>query len=392
MNTRVLDPEVQDFLRENEALDTVRLALKPQLFDGLPQQTLVQQLEGRKRSKQKLPSWYHAAGIYFPPKVNLEQTSSEITAQYKASLTTGESGIDLSGGFGVDTFYLAQSHQSFTYCERDPVLFPMACHNFKVLGADNIRCVEGDGIQFLQEHGGIFDTIYVDPSRRSNSKGKVFRLEDCAPDLTRHMELLLSQGRKILVKTSPLLDLQLGLLLLKEVATINILAIQNEVKELLWECHPGHDGPVSIRTRNWQHDSLQEFDLQLQEEADCSPEYGSPDKFLYEPNAAILKAGAFGWVGISYQLRKIAPHSHLYTAGHLKEFPGRRFRIHESLSFSKKGMKALQLKKANISTRNFPLSVAALRKRLRIKDGGDDYLFFTTDYNGKKIVLHCSKA
>lgn len=391
MNERLLDPEVQEYLLANEGVDPASVALKGDIFPGVSSRELAQQMDSRRRSKNKLPSWYGTPGIYFPPKLNIEQTSSERTAAYKASLVSGNTGIDLSGGLGVDTYYLSQKHRNFTYCERDENLFPVAKHNFKALDAMNINCISGDGIEYLRSSQEKYDTIFVDPSRRSDLKGKVFRLEDCSPDMTTHIDLLLSRTDLLLVKTSPLLDIQLGLQQLEQVASIHVLAIENEVKELLWECKPGYTGMVMVRTRNWNKTGLESFDFQLEMEKDCVPGYAHPQQYLYEPNSAVMKSGAFCLVGNEFELSKIAAHSHLYTADKRIDFPGRCFKVLRTLDFSKKSMKQLGISKANISTRNFPLTVAQLRKRFKISDGGQDYLFFTTTAAADKIVIHCRK-
>lgn len=390
MNKRLLAPAVQEFLRSRLGFDPAKLALETSNFEGIEPGELARQLNGLQRSREKLPTWHKNPSIYYPPNLNLEQTSSETTARYKAGLVSGKNGIDLSGGFGVDSFFLSDRHIAFTYCERDEELYPIAAHNLEQLGAKNLKAVRADGIKHLKESGEMFDTIFVDPSRRSDVKGKVFRLEDCSPDLTEHMPLLREKGRLILVKTSPLLDLQMGIRQLKDVKRIHVLAVNNEVKELLWECGEAH-GPIEVHTRNWYRNGVQEFDFQLEDESRCEADYTQPMEFLYEPNAAVLKSGAFCMAGSAFNLKKIGKHSHLYTGSGLIDYPGRVFRVVNSYPFSKKSMNRHKLPKANLSTRNFPLSVAELRKRFKIRDGGEDYLFFTTLEGGEKYVIHAKK-
>ena len=367
------------------------LLAKP-TFEGVLQKELAEQIEAKNKCKEKLPTWFRAPNIYYPNKLNIEQTSSELTAAYKARLTDGKSLVDLTGGFGVDTYFFSKKMAAVYHCEINQELSKIARHNFEILGQKNIECLPGNGIDFLKNVTTDFDWIYVDPSRRNDAKGKVFLLEDCLPNLPEHLSLLFQKTQHILVKTSPLLDIKLGIEALNFVKEIHVVAIHNEVKELLFVLEKGFTGSINIRTINIAPQQDDTFDFELGHEHASQVEFGEPSAYLYEPNAAILKSGGFKSVGKNYGLTKLHQHSHLYTSNSLVDFPGRRFKINQVLPYSKKSIKSLGVSKANITTRNFPISVAELRKKHKIKEGGNQYLFFTKSFNDSLLVLNCEKT
>nr|WP_313795263.1 class I SAM-dependent methyltransferase [uncultured Allomuricauda sp.] len=366
--------------------------LKKQLFEGISQKELFQQLEAKKKCEYKLPSWFNTTNIYYPNKVNIEQTSSEQTAAYKAKLLDGKSLLDLTGGFGVDAYYFSKQLDTVFHCEIDQELSEIANHNFKILGQNNITCVAEDGLQFLKNTTQKFDWLYIDPSRRDDVKGKVFLLKDCMPNVSENLPFLFKKSKNILIKTSPLLDISQSIKELDFVKEIHIVAINNEVKELLYILEHGFKDGILINTINLTKNQEVHFSFIMMEEASIVLEHDAPKKYLYEPNAVILKSGGFKTVAKTYKIKKLHQHSHLYTSDALVDFPGRRFKIIETIPYSKNRVNQLGLKKANVTTRNFPSTVAELRKRHKIKDGGDAYLFFTTDVNNKLIVLYCEKA
>ncbi|MFL1896164.1 THUMP-like domain-containing protein [Aquimarina sp. 2-A2] len=392
MNTKLLLPEVQDFIfkTSNESVDLTKLILAGSPFEGITIQELAQQIAGRQKALQKLNSWASCRDIIYPPTLNLEQTSSDTTATYKSALVSGDSLIDLTGGWGVDAFAFSQQIHQVLHCELNPTLSELATHNFEIRKANNIETKCGDGLAVLKTSEKL-DWIYVDPSRRSDTKGKVFFLQDCLPDVTVHQELFFEKADNILIKTSPLLDLQHGIETLKHVVKIHVVAVNNEVKELLWVLKKDHTGSVKITTANIHKQGTDIFTFKYGSRTLQQVSYGLPSDYLYEPNAAILKSGGFANVGETYELDKLHSNSHLYTSHTRVTFPGRLFKIIEVIPFSKKEVKRLGITKANITIRNFPDTVATLRKRLKIKDGGEDYLFFTTDLNERKIVIHAKK-
>ena len=327
--------------------------------------------------------------IFYPPKLNLEQTSSEITAKYKASIIKGKTIADTTGGFGVDSYYFSEKFKTVHHFEIDKCLSKIAQYNFSVLNKTNIHCASENGISNIQNNQ--YDVIYSDPSRRHNLKGKVFFLNDCEPNIPKQLDALLKHCPTILIKSSPMLDISVGIEELANVAEIHIIAVNNEVKELLWLIKSGFNKSPIIKTINFAKDNNELFNFEWLQNAEIS--YSLPIKYLYEPNAAIMKSGAFNLIAERYSLHKLHKHTHLYTSDKLIGFPGRRFIINEVIPYQKKILKTnLHFTKANISIRNFPEKVSELRKKLKIKDGGNDYLFFTTSENDKKLVLTCSKV
>ncbi|WP_319946564.1 class I SAM-dependent methyltransferase [Flagellimonas myxillae] len=365
--------------------------LKKPLFEGISQKELVAQLETKKKCHKKLPSWFNTPNIYYPNKLNIEQTSSERTAAYKAGLMHGKRLLDLTGGLGVDCYYFAKKMETVFHCEMDSNLSEIANHNFQVLGQNNIHCIAGNGLEILVSIHEKFDWVFVDPSRRDDVKGRVFLLKDCLPNIPEALSMIFQKTSKVLIKTSPLLDITQGIAELKFVKEIHVVAVQNEVKELLYFLEHGYSGEVQIKTVNLLQDREVAFNFTFSDEQQTAVQFGKPEAYLYEPNAAVLKSGGFKSVAASFGLKKLHQHSHLYTTDKQIDFPGRAFKIERVLPYSKKELKSLSLKKANITTRNFPLTVAALRKTHKIKDGGDSYLFFTRTENDQLIVLDCTK-
>lgn len=391
MNKAILNEGIQVFLRNNLKTTASDLALRGSPFTGISSSELAQQLTGLQKAEKKLPTWFKNSNIYYPQKLNLEQTSSETTAKYKASMVKGKTLIDLTGGLGIDDFFFAENFEEVIHCELNAELSEIAVHNFKQLGRKNISVKNVDSIEYLKETDQDFDCIYADPARRDNAGGKVFRLADCLPNVPENLNLFFSKSDSILIKTSPLLDLQAGILELRFVAEIHIVAVHNEVKELLWLLKKENRSETKIKTLNFTKKGLEEFEGILNKPT-AEVNYSLPQNFLYEPNTAIMKSGLFNEIASQTQTEKLHANSHLYTSEKGINFPGRKFKIIDIEDYKpgtlKKKFKNL---KANITTRNFPESVVVLRKKFKIKDGGKNYLFFTTNINNEKIVLVCEK-
>ncbi|WP_299336758.1 class I SAM-dependent methyltransferase [uncultured Psychroserpens sp.] len=392
MNSEILNIEIQAFINKNLDSEVSKLLLKGTDFEQVSTKELIEQIEAKLKSKKKLPTWFGTENIYYPNKLNIEQTSSELAALHKSQLLSGNSIIDITGGFGVDCYYFSKQFKNVTHCEINETLSSIVKHNYKYLGVTNIHTITEDGLKYLSSHDHTYDWIYIDPSRRHDSKGKVFFLKDCLPDVPSHLEDLFRYSHNIAVKTSPLLDLTVGLNELKYVKEIHIVAIKNEVKELLWILENGFNNDVIVKTVNIMENKKNVFSFQLNTEAIAKVTYGSPQNYLYEPNAAILKSGGFNSVSESLKLSKLHQHSHLYTSENLIEFPGRSFEVKSVIDYNKKNLKVLNISKANVTTRNFPETVQQLRKKYRIKDGGNTYLFFTTNNFNEKIVIVCYKV
>lgn len=393
MNLNLLLPEVQDYLEQQENTDLSRFILSGSPFENIGIQELAQQLEGRQKTRDKLPSWYRTPGIYFPPKINLEQTSGEEAAAYKSALVSGKALADLTGGLGVDSYYFSKKIDEITYCEINASLAKIAVHNFQQLGAENIKVHTEDGIEFLKNTTVHYDHIFMDPSRRTMAKAKVFLLKDCVPNVPENLEFLLTKAERIMVKTSPLLDIQAALEELRAVCEIHIIAVKNEVKELLFVLKNGSlPSEIKLYTANITSSQIEKTATSYQEALQEEVSYSDPLNYLYEPNAALMKSGLFNWVGNFYKLNKLHPNTQLYTSESYVDFPGRRFKIDAKISYSKKNINNLYKgTKANITTRNFKETVTQLRKKFKISDGGSRYLFFTTCADGSQWVLDCSK-
>ncbi|MEZ4901908.1 MAG: class I SAM-dependent methyltransferase [Spirosomataceae bacterium] len=357
----------------------------------------IEQIEARQKAKLKLPAWVAIPDLIFPKVVSVEQSSSEPTARYKASLISGQLLIDATGGMGIDTYFFSKHSQSVIYIEQNPVLVHHARHNFSVLKAKNIRCISGNSLDFLRQWTGKADWLYLDPARRASGNRRVIALTDCEPDVMANWSLLRQKARHLLIKASPLLDIKQTLLTLPAISRVHVVAIENECKELLFELseEASTQPHCLITTINFKNDGTQQvFNFDWEEETNTVVALSNPARYVYEPNVAILKAGAFKAIAKQYQLAKIAAHSHLYTSANLvSDFPGRLFEV---LAVVKADFKALvpflPAGKANLTLRNFPGTTDELRKKLKLKEGGDVYLLATTLSNGDKRLLVCKKA
>ncbi|MUP45663.1 class I SAM-dependent methyltransferase [Gramella sp. BOM4] len=390
-NKALLRQEVVEFIREHEKSDLPKLVLKGSPFKDVSIQELASQVKGLQVARKKFPEFYNSDSIIYPHSLNLEQSSSEKTAAYKASLVEGKTGIDLTGGLGIDSYHLSEKFEDFTYCEMNPELAEIVQHNFESLNS-GISVEIKDSIEYLQNNTyKKYDWIYADPARRGKGGGKVFRLQDCEPNIPQHLALIFSKTERLLLKTSPILDISAGIQELRFVKEIHILAVRNEVKELLWILEKDYIGEIKIHTVNFEKEHEQIFSGSYHSEAEA--EFSEPLTYLYEPNSAIMKSGLFDLLAEKTQTNKLHPHSHLYTSERLIDFPGRRFKVVDVLDFKSTQLKSyLKSKKANISTRNFPESVENLRKKFKVKEGGKDYVFFSTKLREEKIAIICEKV
>ena len=390
MNTHILHTDVQKFILKNLKSDIAQLILKGSPFKNITIQELANQIIAKQKSQTKLATWFHTENIYYPEKISIEQTSSEITANYKAKLITGKSIIDITGGFGVDAYFFAKHFKEVTHCEINTNLSKVVNYNYQQLKTTNITTIANNGLEHLKNTEKKFDCIYIDPSRRSDIKGKVFLLNDCFPNVPENLDFLFSKSDTILIKNSPFLDITATINELKFVKEIHIVAVKNEVKELLFLLEKGYKNNIAIKTVNFQKEEIQSFNFEYA--SDAIAEYSEPLSYLYEPNSAILKSGGFHQIANQLDLKKLHQHSHLYTSVKLIDFPGRSFKIETVINYDKKKLnKILPTKKANITTRNFPKTVAQIRKETKIKDGGDVYLFFTKLKDDRNCVVVCKQ-
>ena len=391
MDTSLLHPDIQKYINSQIGVDVAKLALQKNRFPEVNWISILNQIAAKTKIKDKLPTYFSTENIIYPSKISVEQTSSEKTALYKSKIVFGNSLIDLTGGFGVDCFYYSMRIKKVIHCEIDAELSAIVSHNFKQFGIENVKCIAGDGFEILSNLNEKLDWIYIDPSRRNDQKGKVFMLKDCLPNVPELLSFYFSKADNILIKTAPILDISAGLTELTNVKCLHIIAVDNEVKELLWEINADFIGNPEIKTINIVNEKLETFNFEWNSTIEF-PLFELPKNYLYEPNSAIMKSGGFDEIGIQYSLSKLHSHSHLYTSDERIDFPGRIFEIKKVFPYSKQEMKTnLENTKANITTRNFPDIVEEIRKKWKIKEGGLNYCFFTTDLNNDKIVLLCNK-
>ncbi|WP_026775158.1 class I SAM-dependent methyltransferase [Polaribacter sp. Hel_I_88] len=391
MNFDILNDDVQQFICDNLNSEITKLILKGSPFGNISIQELANQLVAKQKSTKKLPTWFSSDKIYYPAKISIEQTSSEITANYKSTIISGDAIIDITGGFGVDCYYFSRQFKKVIHCEINEELSKIVKHNYQQLNIQNIHTFCGNGFDYLKGADQVFDCIYIDPSRRDDVKGKVFMLKDCQPYIPPKIDFFFTKANQILIKVSPILDLKNTIRELQNVKEIHIVALHNEVKEVLFLLEKSYTNPIQIKTINILKSENQIFDFIFDE--DIYSSYSEPLSYLYEPNVAILKSGGFHQISRKLSVYKLHQHSHVYTSKKLINFPGRAFKIEQVIPYDKKKLKKLLPdNKANITTRNFPKTVAQIRKETKIKDGGNTYIFFTTDVNNNAKLVICKKA
>lgn len=382
----------KEFILSHEEEDVRDLALR---FSGEDMPLLLAQIAGRQKARQKVPSWYAQDDLIYPVQLSLEQASSEVTAAYKGSLTTGNRDllVDLTGGMGVDFSLMAPGFREAMYVEQNKTLCEIAAHNFRALGLTHATVHNADAGAFLSTMEEA-DWIYLDPSRRDDGGRKVFRIEDCTPDLSLIRPLLLEKAAQVMIKYSPMLDISLAVKTLSQVQEVHVVSVDNECKELLFLLKR-EAGECRYHTVNIKKNGDREqFSFGTAEEEREAELTAQPGRYLYEPNASILKAGAFNVVANRYQIKKLHRNSHLYTSDMVvADFPGRVFRIEKVFAPHKEQIRQLlsETKKANITVRNFPMSVADIRKKTGLKEGGNSYLFATTLADDRRVWIVSQK-
>lgn len=387
-----LNEATRQFIREHLNDDVPALALKKAPV-GTDLSLALQQIEARQLLRKKAPEWSANEELLFPPHLSIEQSSSEATAKYKAKLLKGKTFADLTGGLGIDTHYLSQDFEKSDYVERQTELCELAQHNFHVLN-DAITIWNETAEDYLK-HCAPVDCLYLDPARRDLHGRKTVAIADCTPDVTALQELLLQKAPTVLVKLSPMLDITQALTALHHVKDIHILAVANECKELVFHLERGFSGPTVQHCIALQSDQPAMYFTPEEEQACPLRLADQVDAYLFEPNAALLKAGCFKLPAERFGVLKLHKNSHLYTSDHwIPDFPGRSFIVEGWAPYNKKVRQNFlpDLDKANLTVRNFPLSVDELRKALKISEGGESYLFATTLKNGEKVLIRTKKA
>mgnify|MGYP003598763685 FL=1 len=380
MKTEILNKEVQNYINANLETDLHSLLLKKSPFSEVSMQEMVQQIKGKKVAHRKFP-FLLKENIVFPPNLNLEQASSQSTAEFKADNLNGKKFLDLTCGFGIDAYFLSQNFGEITLVEKNPELLDLVKHNWKILNK-TATFVNENLEHFLAKNSERFDVIYLDPARRDSEKNKKFLLEDLSPNLLEIQDQLLEISSQIIIKLSPLIDISYLISVLKNVAKIQIIAVRNEVKELIVFLEKARKGDdVEISCINLESDDA-EFAFQFKEEKTAVSAFSEPQQFLYIPNNAVLKSGAFNLISQFFNGKKLHPNTHFYTSDkRIERFPGRILEI--NMIDSKHIRKG---EKYNIISKNYPLSPDEIKKKYKILDGGNCYLIFTQTQN-RKIIL-----
>lgn len=391
----ILSEELKQFVKKHASDNVHDIALQASRYPTIEMKLAVRQIQGRQIAKYKLPEWYQNEDILYPRHLSMEQCSSEYTAKFKASLCTGKTLTDLTGGLGIDFYYMSQQFDDSIYVERNVELATLTKHNLSTLGLANFNVIINDAETHLMQMD-FTDWIYIDPARRSETGKKVFMLHDCSPDILKIEPILEKKAANTMIKLSPMLDISQSLAALKNVSDVYIVSYLNECKELLFiKKRTINNYNIDLHCININRENTDILTFRREDEDNYTIFYAdSIGKYLYEPNASLLKAGAYKFTANHFGIKKLHPNSHLYTSDTLCEvFHGRSFIVDHVYSFSKNDLKAVSLlKQANISVRNLSLPVNELKKKLKLNDGGDVYIFATTQSDNKKVLIVCHKA
>lgn len=391
-----MNTATRDFIESHLKDDVRQLALQ-KFPDDVDKMLVLNQIEARQLLSKKVPSWASNPDLLFPRHLSIEQCSSELTAKYKASIIEGgDVFVDLTGGLGIDSFFLSEKFKTSYYVENQKELCDLAEHNFTVLGR-KITVVNEDSESFLSKNQN-FDLIFIDPARRDVYNRKMVSLHDCSPDVIDLQNILLKNAKNVLIKASPMLDISLITNELKNISEIHIVSVKNECKEILIKIEPGFDDEIKYFCVNFVGNDLksaQLFEFSEHSESSANSDYAPKIKrYLYEPNASLMKSGVFKLISQRFAIEKLHVNSHLYTSDNLiSDFPGRVFELVGFAPFNKKIKKELlnDITEASVAIRNFPLSANELRKSLNLKESDKNYVFGTTLIGEKKVVILCKK-
>ena len=380
INPSILTEEIQNYINANLTADLHSLLLKKSPFPDVSMHEIVQQIKGKKVAQKKFP-FLLRDGIIFPPNLNLEQASSQSTAEFKAKNLKGKNFLDLTSGFGIDAYFLSQNFDQVTLVEQNTELLETVKHNWNILGR-KAHLINENLEDFLQKNSQKFDLIYLDPARRDAQKNKKFLLEDLSPNLLEIQEKLGEISDEIIIKLSPLIDISYLLSVVKNVSKIEIIAVKNEVKELLvFINRKNSHTDTEIKCVNLESTDP-DFVFVFNDEKNAVAEYSDPHNFLYLPNNAVLKSGAFNAVAKKFKLLKLHVNTHFYTSDEVVEdFPGRVLKV--GVTAPKQILKG---EKFNIISKNYPLSPDEIKKKYKISDGGKTYLIFTQSQKGRIIL------
>ena len=382
----------KQFIRENLNADVPTLALKKAPV-GTDVSLALRQIAARQLLQKKVPQWAENEDLLFPVHLSIEQCSSEAAAKYKAGLMDGQTFADLTGGLGIDTFYISQHFQQTDYVEIQTELCDLARHNFAILKAD-VKVLNETAEDYLKRCEPK-DCIFIDPARRDEHGRKTISISDCTPDVAALQDLLRQKAKRVLIKLSPMLDISKALEELCHVKEVHVVAVANECKELDFIMERDYQGEVHFVCVNLMTNQQELCFTMAEERSSTTRLADGVMKYLYEPNPALMKAGCFKLLTACFDVYKLHRNSNLYTSDRLiLDFPGRVFEVQDWAPYNKKVKSTLlaDVKKASVAVRNFPLSVAELRKNLKIADGDENYVFATTLKGEEKIIILTKKA
>ncbi|MCX6147543.1 MAG: class I SAM-dependent methyltransferase [Candidatus Kapabacteria bacterium] len=381
-----------EFIKDNINIDVNKLILSKNKYKNIKIDFCIEQINSRQKIKNKLPNWYDNFELIMPPSLNLEQSSSEKTAELKSSLFNGNLAVDLTGGFGIDSFYLAKSFNSVIHVEPNIILHEIAKYNFDKLKIRNVIFVNSTAEDYIQKFEGNIDLIYLDPSRRNDNK-KTFKLEETIPNPINIIPKTINKSKQILIKISPLFDIKKLVNSFDYIEKICVVSVKNECKETLITLNINSKTSHAIYSAiDFSKEKWNILEYKINKNKNIVLQYGLPLKYIYEPNSSMQKLQCFDAIYEKYKLIKLHSNSHLFTSEELIEFQGRTFEVIGIEKLNEKAIKKyLPENKANITIRNFNLTTDEIKKKLKIKDGGEMYLFATTDLNNKYIILICKK-
>lgn len=382
LNPLILNNEVQTYLRENLSKDVHSLSLQKSPFAGIKSAELAEQIKGMKIAKSKFPFLFETDGMYYPPSLNLEQASSQATSEYKSKLVKGKTLIDFTAGLGIDAFGFAQEFEEVTALEQSSNLVEICQHNYKTMGQTNLNYLNISFETYLKENSTQnWDVIYLDPARRKNAQKK-FLLEDLEPNVLEWMDEFLKRAETVVIKLSPLMDVHKIIDQIPQTQEIHLVAVKNEVKELVLIGRNQSNVNPLISAVNLETNHP-EFQFHFEDEKNTTVNFSSIKTYLYEPNTALLKSGAFKLIATTFGLNKLEVNTHLYTSDELNNgFPGKIYEVIEEL---KEVKKSIRNQSFHVISKNYPLSVANIRKKYKLKESESQSLVFTRSIDG---LLH----
>ncbi len=382
----LFESSVQAFIQENKSADIRELALKAQGKFSLPLGFLLNQINGRQKAKKKLPLWFANENIVFPVDLSMQQCSSELSAYLKTKdLPKGKLCVDLGGGFGIDTYFLAKKFDRVIYVEQDKELCEIVAHNCQVLGATNIEVIHATSDNFIDSFTQKADLIFLDPARRDDQQNRIFQFEDCSPNIVELTAVLKEKATHLLVKASPIIAIDLAFEQFTAFKGVQVVGINNECKEVLFHTYP------NLPAVRCSHSGLGDLEeLVFGNTREVIPVFSVFESYIYEPNVTVRKAQKQDELAQQFGLKKLFQKGSLFTSAELKkDFPGRVFKVERELSSKKEIQK---LKNAEVIAKNFPVKALDLKKKYKLGASSSQFVFAFTDFSDKKVMLYCSRV